>query len=351
MFNFSELRQVHLEITNNCQASCPMCNRNINGGLPNPLIKIRDWSLEEFKSVMNEEVLRQVRSFYFCGNFGDPILNNDLIKMCEWSKSVSPDVQITIHTNGGARSVEWWQELTNALPAKHRVVFALDGLEDTHHLYRVGTKFETVIRNAQAFINSGGTAEWVFIKFKHNEHQVHQAKEMANQFGFKYFTLKNSSRFILEPKITVVDRNGNPTHTIEPSTDVPLKFIDKKVIEQYKQLTENSIIDCKVKKDKEVYIDAFGDLYPCCWLGLVPYSHMSDDSTFGIKNEMLKQHYEMVERLGSINTFKKSIKDIVNSKPYQTVWDEYWTSNKLIACAKTCGINTDFSKPRDQIVK
>lgn len=351
MFKFSDLEQIHLEITNNCQASCPMCNRNINGGLPNPLIKIRNWSFEEFKSVMNEEVLSQIRSYYFCGNFGDPILNNYLIKMCEWSRSVAPDVQITIHTNGGARSTNWWQELARALPANHRVVFALDGLEDTHHLYRVGTKFETVIENAQAFINAGGTAEWVFIKFKHNEHQVEQARELADRLGFKHFTSKNSSRFILEPKITVVDRQGTPTHNIEPSTDVPLKFIDRKVIEQYKEITDRSIIACKVKKDKEVYIDAFGDLYPCCWLALVPYSHIANDAAFEVKNEMLKQHRAMVDRLGNINTFETPVKDIIDSEPYQTVWDDYWTTNKLITCARTCGVNTDFAKPRDQIVK
>lgn len=351
MFKFSDLQQIHLEITNNCQASCPMCNRNISGGLTNPLIKIKDWSLDEFKSVMNEEVLSQIRSYYFCGNFGDPILNNHLIKMCEWSRLVAPNVQITIHTNGGARSTKWWKDLASVLPENHRVVFALDGLHDTHHLYRVGTVFDTVIENAQEFIKSGGIAEWVFIKFKHNEHQVQQAKELSARLGFKYFTLKNSSRFILEPKITVVDRHGNSTHTIEPATDVPLKFVDKKIIEQYKKITNDSVIECKVKRDKEVYIDAHGDLYPCCWLASVPYSYIDTDAAYEVKIEMLKQNNNMIKKLGNINAFQSSIRKIIDSIPYQTVWDEYWTTNKLITCARTCGINTDFAKPRDQIVK
>ena len=351
MFNFSELRQIHLEITNNCQASCPMCNRNIDSGLDNPLIKIRNWSLQEFKNVMSAEVLNQIDNFYFCGNFGDPILNNDLIEMCSYSKLASPNTAISIHTNGSARTIDWWRTLANKLPDKHRVVFALDGLKDTHHIYRVGTKFETVLDNAQAFINEGGSAEWVFIKFKHNEHQVEEARALANSYGFKYFTVKNSSRFILEPKVRVVDRQGQLMHFIEPATDVPLKFIDKKIIQKYKKIVNESVIECKVQRDKEVYIDAYGDLLPCCWLAIVPYSYIDSDDSFDVRTAILEQHTALVKSLGNINTFSRSIKEIINSDEYQTVWDEYWTTDKLITCARTCGVNTDFTKPRDQIVK
>lgn len=350
MFKFNELKQIHLEITNNCQASCPMCNRNINGGQDNPLIKIHNWSFDDFKTIMSEEVLRQIESYYFCGNFGDPILNNDLIKMCAWSKVTAPTVQVAIHTNGGARNTDWWRTLAHALPADHRVVFALDGLEDTHHLYRVGTDFNTVIENAKAFISEGGRAEWVFIRFKHNEHQVERAQQLSKELGFDNFVLKNSSRFILEPRVNVVNRQGTVTHFIEPATDVPLKFIDKKIIDAYKQVVENSVIDCKAQRQKEVYIDAYGDMFPCCWLGSVPYSYINPDDALEVRTEMLKQHHEMVAKLGNINTKQQSIKSILESHAYQTVWNDYWTTNKLITCARTCG-DGNFAKPKDQIVK
>jgi hypothetical protein len=56
MFNFNQLKQLHLEISNNCQASCPMCTRNIHGGIENPNLKLKDWSLEEYKTIISEEV-------------------------------------------------------------------------------------------------------------------------------------------------------------------------------------------------------------------------------------------------------------------------------------------------------
>jgi MoaA/NifB/PqqE/SkfB family radical SAM enzyme len=351
MFNFSNLKQIHLEITNNCQASCPMCNRNINGGIVNPLIKIKNWTIDDFKKVISLEVLQQLNNYYFCGNFGDPILNNDLIKMCEYSNNHSPNTGIVIHTNGSARSSDWWKTLANALPKNHRVVFALDGLYDTHQLYRIGTKFETILENAKTFIEAGGIAEWVFIKFKHNEHQVDEARFLSQQLGFKYFTLKNSSRFILEPKINVMNKQKEITHFIEPASDVPLKFIDKKIIDNYQQIVDKSIISCKSKNDKEVYIDAHGDLFPCCWLASVPYSYINPDEALAVRQKMREQHDELVKKLGSINTFERSIKEIIESHEYQTVWNDFWSINKLITCARTCGTNSDFIKPRDQIVQ
>lgn len=350
MFKFDQLNQIHLEITNNCQASCPMCNRNINGGLENPLIKIQNWSLDDFKKIMNEEVLSQIANYYFCGNFGDPILNKDLIEMCRYSSITAPSVSIDIHTNGAARSKEWWVELSRALPKQHSVAFAIDGLEDTHHLYRIGTRYEEVIERANAFINAGGNAEWVFIKFKHNEHQVEEARRRSKDLGFSKFVLKNSSRFILEPKIKVVDRHGKMTHTVEPATDTPLKFIDKKVIDSYTAIVKESTINCKVQQTREVYIDAYKNLYPCCWIASVPYSYIQDDGAFEVRTQMLTQHKTLMEQLGDTNVLSRTIKEVVNSKEYQTVWNKFWNEEKLIVCARTCSINTDFSKPMDQFV-
>jgi len=227
MFKFSDLKTVHVEITNRCQASCPMCPRNFHGGLPNPNLKLSDWTYEEFSSMFTPSILKQMQGIYFCGNFGDPIINDDLILMCQYVKENAPEIDLRIHTNGGARSVDWWKRLYSAMPKRHVVIFALDGLEDTHHLYRIGTKYDTVIRNAKAFINAGGTAEWVFIKFKHNQNQVEEAEQRSKDLGFERFTVKNTIRFIGEPKYKVVDKEGIHVYDLEPPTDNTGTLINK----------------------------------------------------------------------------------------------------------------------------
>ena len=35
MYNYTDIREVHLEVTQKCQAACPMCDRNENGGVDN----------------------------------------------------------------------------------------------------------------------------------------------------------------------------------------------------------------------------------------------------------------------------------------------------------------------------
>jgi len=352
MFRFDQLEDIHLEITNNCQASCPMCSRNINGGLENPLIKVTNWTLDEFKTIMSESVLKQINRYYFCGNYGDPMMNNDLLDMIEYSVSVNPKLYIRVHTNGGARNSEWWTRLANVLPVNHLVTFALDGLSDTHSLYRVGTTYDNVVRNARTFIEAGGSAEWVYIKFKHNEHQVDSARQIATDMGFKVFTVKNSSRFMLEPKVNVVDKTGKYTHSIEPSTDTPMKFIDLKTIESFADIMKDTVINCKVKEDKEVYIDAHRNLYPCCHTANIPYmrTYIDNDKIKDITSMLLSQHVDMVNTIGEVNTLLRSVEDIIDSTSYQTMWDDYWTTKKLLICARTCGVSKkiEFSLPREQ---
>ena len=357
MFKFDELKEIHLEITSRCQASCPMCARNRQGGLDNPLLKDANWTLGEFKHIMSPEVLNQIEGFFFCGNFGDPILNHDLVEMCKYASGVNPSLNMRVHTNGSARPVKWWKDLVAALPQTHNIVFALDGLADTHHLYRIGTSFDTVIRNATAVIEAGGTAEWCFIRFKHNEHQLDEAREMANRLGFKGFVVKNSSRFLLEPKVTVLDRSGNPTHVLEPPTDVPLKFIDKKVVQEYKAIVAASKIDCQSFNQREVYIDANRHVFPCCWLASLPYTYVEpDNDATAVRHEMLTQYCELVREFGTIDDLDaglSGVKQIVNSYAYQNVWKEYWTTKKLITCARMCGVAevSTFAKSRDQVVR
>jgi MoaA/NifB/PqqE/SkfB family radical SAM enzyme len=350
MFPFKDLKQIHLEITNNCQASCPMCSRNHHGGLENPLIKIQEWTLEDFKHIINQEVLDQIEHLYFCGNFGDPLLNNDLIDMCQYVTDNS-SVSIRIHTNGSLRTTEWWQQLSNALPENHLVIFGIDGLSDTHSRYRIGTHYDKILKNAQAFIAAGGHAEWAYIVFEHNQHQVDLAKKIATELGFERFTTKNSTRFIGDTNFEVYDKQGNTVDVLRPPTDTVIKFLDKQIIENYKEVVKNTEIDCYVLKTKEVYIDAFKNLMPCCFLAFTPYNYSTVDSlAYGIRQHALEQYNELIKDLGTISTLEKTVKDIIDSPEYQTIWTEYWTTKKLITCAKTCGKN-QLSKPIDQFIE
>lgn len=357
MFKFNELKTVHLEISTRCQASCPMCPRNYHGGLENPNLKIADWTYADFVKIFDTVTLAQLNSIYFCGNFGDPIMNDDLILMCQYLKDFAPHIDLRIHTNGGARSTRWWQALRHAMPERHVVIFALDGLEDTHSLYRIGTKYEAVVRNATTFINEGGTAEWVFIKFKHNEHQVDEAERRSKELGFARFAVKNTIRFIAEPKFSVYDREGNHSYYLEPPTLSHVQLITKETISNFKQLYDSAKIECYSLEQKEIYIDAHKNVFPCCFLASIPYNHTSPESIIAdIRAQIVDQYYDLIKDLGGIDQIdatQHSVKDIIDNDSWQGVWDAHWTTKKQITCARVCG-KTDtlnVSKPKDQFVK
>jgi len=357
MFKFNEIKSVHLELTSNCQASCPMCARNVRGGKLNPNIEITEIGLTDFRKIFNVEFLSQLNSLYMCGNFGDPILSNDLISIVAYIKEINPKISLGIHTNGSARSSQWWKDLYHALPENHMVHFALDGLEDTHHLYRIGTSFNKIIENAKAFINEGGKAEWVYLSFKHNEHQIEDAKQLAKDLGFVKFNHKASGRFIDDSKFRVDDKNGLFQYYLEAPKNNNITYISPDSIKNYRYYVDSAVITCRVQQTKEVYIDALGHLYPCCFLGsayylYAPKTHITYDYHEGQREAVL----DFINYLGgweAINLRKRSVKDIVDSAEWQSAWDIYWYTKKLVTCSRICGawdekVITQYS---DQFIK
>ena len=194
MIEDSKIRWLHVEPTSQCNAHCPACPRNNNGyGLIDGL-SIQDLSIENLAKVFDR--FSSIDSVQFCGNYGDPIAAKNIIEQIEFviSKNVS---RIQIHTNGSLKTKAWWKNLAKILSTVNEsyVEFAIDGLEDTHSIYRQGTDFNKIISNATAFINAGGTAYWQFIPFKHNEHQIKDCIRLSQKLGFKKFNFVKNARY------------------------------------------------------------------------------------------------------------------------------------------------------------
>lgn len=356
MYKFNEIGALHIELSSNCQASCPMCARNHHGGGENPLLKVKDIDIQMFLEIVPEDLVKQLHTITMCGNFGDPLLNNDLIPIILYITKTNPDIRIDLHTNGSLRTALWWTHLAEALPTNHLVQFGIDGLEDTHALYRVGTDFNKIIANAKTFIAAGGRARWNFITFRHNEHQLETARRMAKDLGFDSFYEKQTSRFIGNPWFDVEDKKGNITHRLENPTEQKLVFIDRKTVENYKAVIKTAKITCEVEGTKSVYIDALGYLYPCCFVGATPYLHSNPSQlVHDYRLESQASLQRVLDRFGGLEYFNLrnySMQEIVDSEAWQTIWDDSFTNNKLHVCARTCGKFPEpiISQCRDQFL-
>jgi len=383
MYKAEEITTVHLEVTERCNASCPQCARNINGGEVNPQLHNAELSLDDVKQILKPAFIKQLKRLYMCGNYGDPISATDTLEIFEYIRSHNDKMQLSFHTNASAKTPEWWSKLPVAMGKNHYVVFSLDGLEDTNHLYRQGTVWKKIMENAQAFIAAGGRARWDYIVFGHNEHQVELARALAESMGFEKFNVKKSNRFFSNTRGAVKadhqagNRKGSETTLLsmpknpeyqnaalkqleslsKDKGEVKIDFVStvaelegkigsqkfnldptkKKDMEKYWDTVE---VKCKVAEEKSIYITAEGYLQPCCWTAGQMY--------VWYWKQRGGQIWDAIDAAGldSLDLRVNDLNDVINGKFMQEVIPESWTKpscaeGKLAVCAKTCGAKYD----------
>src|SRR5688572_12111201 len=104
MYPYETIRQVHLELTDKCNAACPQCARSDHGGPVNPQLRLTELTLHDVRRIFSPPFVEQLRSLYACGNYGDPIVARDCLEIFQYFRACNPDIKLGIHTNGGARS-------------------------------------------------------------------------------------------------------------------------------------------------------------------------------------------------------------------------------------------------------
>lgn len=355
MYDNEPIRMIHLEPTSQCNARCPQCPRTLVASpFTDPKLIINEWSSNELEQVLSDPFFKNVEEILINGNYGDIVMHShpqELINVM-----LKKQMRINIKTNGGALSVDFWKWL--ATQKNIEVEFGIDGLEDTHHLYRRNTRFDTVIKNAQAFISAGGTASWMMTVFKHNEHQVKDCKKMAKKLGFATFRNRHSTRWA-DTTIAIVDKNFDFEYYLEPSSKIKktltagtanksryqkiLNNTETVELKNFKKVNSNSTLDssrCFVKNDKSVFLSADKKLWPCCWIAFyVTDSFMKgyNRSSF-IDNFFLSKKYD----IDFNNVLKYSIDEIIKKGIFKDI-EKSWSKNAFKECVLTCDKKSNWN--------
>ena len=387
-FNFPELNQLHIELSNACNAACPMCTRfHVNSPLIRPDLEIDQITIEKFKQYFPPEVVNKCEVILFCGVHGDPGMAKDLYEICEYIDQVSPTTVIRMNTNGGMRKPEFWSKMGTLFSKKLRdhwswqITFSIDGLADTNHLYRRNVEWDKLVANAKAFIDAGGRAEWDYLIFKHNEHQIDEAKQLSKDMGFYAFVPKkalgvdNGTSLV---RMSAMTREGEFDYWIDAPVDPKNRNLEnpqgqvqdqfwKFSIDDYKRLKENKLthnnhpervskvyemlavednstldkaeIDCKAKTmngGKEIFVDQKGRVIPCCYMGTHLNGVHSDSQSLQLHHEIEKYGWDHFD----LN--KHSLQEIMEGHHLDRVFTDSWTKpscaeGKMSYCANICG--------------
>lgn len=271
-----EINHLHLELSSLCNARCPACPRNFQGFPANMGYKETNLDLDSVQKSLSPELLSKVTFVLINGNFGDFVMNPQSVEIIRYLKQhVRGYCKIEVHTNGSARDRQFWTDLGSM---NIRIKFNIDGIGDINNLYRQDTNFDTIVKNAQAFIAAGGHAIWNMTIFDHNKHQIDEVKVLAKQLGFAESVFRDTDR----DRGPVYNRKGTKIHWLKDDWTWPDQideaFIQQRITDSLHRplhKPQHKTISCWAKKEKSVYIAADGHVYPCCWVGHSPTNYRS----------------------------------------------------------------------------
>ena len=189
MWSGETVKWIDIELTSFCNIKCPGCFRQVKKKKVENILNKNSLSFEQLKKWITRKNFPNLTLLNFCGSIDEPTLHPELLDIVSHFNKFS---EINIATNGSTKTIKFWQKLGEE---KISVFFGLDGIDQKSiEKYRVGSRFDRIIKNWRAFIKSGGKATWQFIAFDHNEHLIDEAKKIAKNEGFENFRLIYSHR-------------------------------------------------------------------------------------------------------------------------------------------------------------
>jgi len=326
MIAYNQIRRVELELSSFCNANCPLCPRNLFGYPYNTGYTAKHLTLEEVKRILTVDFIQQLDLVTFEGNYGDPLMNPELLDIVDYLNT-----PVNIHTNASMQTSKFWTELAKKSVT---VYFALDGLDDTHAIYRQNTDYDKIISNAKTFIQHGGDAVWKMIKFNHNQHQIEDCRKLSKTLGFTDFELVDHARDtgpVFDEQGNLKRVLGNFTGSTELSHYIDTINNGDMLIEDIWDTPKNNI-SCATIKNNSIYISSEGEVYPCCFMGFNP-------GKYGKGRWHQPVNKQIAEILEPNNALEQPLEDCIKwFSKIPACWKQStFETGRLIVCDASCG--------------
>lgn len=173
--------KITVESGNVCNLRCPLCPT----GQRDPSATKGLLPYATFEKILDQigRDLITVRLY----NWGEPLLNKDLVRMCELAYRRRVSVKISSHLN------DLTPELAEGLlraKVKKLYISADGATPESYAIYRRGGSFHKVMENVRMLVAKRRELGacytriiWLFHVFRHNEHEVERARALARELG------------------------------------------------------------------------------------------------------------------------------------------------------------------------
>ncbi len=358
---YDNLTTLEIDVSSFCNAACPSCRRTQH----REDLSLMHFDLNVWKRLWLFDLKNiTIKKLVLNGNWGDPMMHKDFVEMLKYPIMHNPDIQISIDSNGGYRTEKFWSNLAEVLNDYNRPVIVRFGIDGTtnysNNIYRVDVLYDTVIRNARAFINAGGFAQWNMTVFDHNYHQVRDALHLAADYNFISFRSRKSySRKIFDKDDNVRATTycyENKNHKIKKLvynnfddiesrlnfnedifTMIRLPQADRE-LKNVKLYIEPLLLDhkCVWFRERRLQIDPYMNVWPCCHISGELMDNDSNKEHF--KLDIFEDSWKKYEY--KCNNLKhNSFKDVIQHNYFTKEIDDAVNSARWKPCVTFCGVD------------
>ncbi|MCK4662945.1 MAG: SPASM domain-containing protein [Bacteroidales bacterium] len=240
---------ISIEPTTSCNLECPQCLSGTKGFTR----KQGNIDYELYKKIINELKSHLIyHSLYFQG---EPLLHPHFFDLVKYTNS--NNIYTATSTNGHFFSDSNCEKIINS--GLNRIIISIDGTtQETYEKYRIKGKLNKVIEGTKKLVllknKIKSKTPFVivqFLVFKHNQHQITEAKQLAKKIGVNKIIFKTAQIYDCKKSNKLIPTNNKYSRY----------FIDDK---------GNYVIKSKLKKNcwrmwHSAVVTWDGIIVPCCF--------------------------------------------------------------------------------------
>jgi len=333
------IQSLQVDMTSYCNAKCGGCARNRNGHDITPGVVLEHFNLDIWNRLAIEDTKGiHIKELVINGNWGDGMMHPYLADMIATFAEYHPETSLYLHTNGSMRSAKFWKQLATTCRqfSNHMVVFSLDGLEDTHSIYRRNTDFGKVVQNIKSFTEERGRANVTMTLFEHNKHQVAEVRALAKSLDASVFTLRHS----FGDNLQIIAPGEN--YMIHACNEIPeerSELHNKHRLSDIKNHMEHLDFadtipevetECPWLADRMVQIDPWGTVWPCCHISY----HGTDVILEHTGEEATDENFVEARQMNNLK--HTPLYTILSNRWYADVLPDAVAGEKWVVCQEQC---------------